>query len=319
MLLRFKITLIIVLALGASLLLVFPSALQASPTCMRFIEISTVPRIAAIGQAGVGLTDATWAQVNPANLINVDGSLITFSHTSWFSDISLEALSVNTSSDKHGLGFSVVGLHTEPLEKYDAEDTYEGSFRFFDIAVAATYARRLAGGFAAGVTGKVLYEKIDWDAASGFAADIGLSYKAPQGFLWGDFGLGLLARNLGTRVGYHGEEFDLPSAVQAGISYEPSLLPPYVSLRLALDYQSTRAGEDGLLAGCEIGVARIVALRFGYRGAYEKEQTFGLGVSLASVSFDYAYMDLGSDLGRTHRLAVSFKTAPIFPLPAESK
>jgi len=306
-------------ALVALLVLGLLGHAWASTACMRFLDITTYPRIAALGQAGVGLGDSPWAAINPAHVLNTKGSLISFSHTSWFSDISLEALSLSTASGKHGFGLGVVGLHTEPLEKYDEFDTYEGSFRFFDVAVSGSYARRLGGGFGIGGTGKVVYEKIDWDGATGFAADLGLIYESPEGFLGGKVGLGIVARNLGTKIGYHGEKFDLPSGFQAGMAYRAGWLPPYASLSVAVDYQSTRLGEDGLLAGFEVDLARVVALRLGFRDAYESEVTFGVGIRLATVSFDYAYMELGNDLGGTHRFAINFATGSIFPSPEESR
>ncbi len=307
------------LSLIAFFILGMFSASSASTACMRFVEIVTLPQIAAMGQAGVGMSSAPWAPVNPAHVLNTQGSIITFSHTEWFSDISLEALTLSTSSGKHGFGLGVVGLHTEPLEKYDAFDTYEGSFRFFDVAVGASYARWLGGGFGVGATGKVLYEKIDWDAATGLAADLGIAYRAPADLFGGQLGLGIAARNLGGKVGYHGEEFDLPSAFQAGVAYEPQWLPPYLGLALAVDYQTTHLGEDGVLAGVELTFGDIIALRLGYRGAYDNETSFGIGMKLASVSFDYAYMELGQDLGNTHRLAIGFVTGALFPSPEESR
>jgi hypothetical protein len=295
------------------------NALSAG-TCMRFLRISSLPRIAGMGEATVAVTDATWAETNPAHLTNIDGSLITFSHTSWFQDIALETLTLGTAGGSNGFGLSIVGLHTDPLEGYDAFDVPQGTFRFYDLLVSATYARKVHPTLSMGATGKIVYEKIDWDSATGFALDLGLGYTAPRRLLGGQVSLGLAVRDLGPRMGYFDEKFDLPLAAQAGVSYKPMGLPEDLDAVVALDYAKTRDQDGGLLAGVEVGFRRMVALRFGYRGTYENgDLAFGLGLGLANTLVDYAYMDMGDDLGGTHRVSVAFKVGAIFPSPESSR
>jgi hypothetical protein len=301
-------------------LIVTVSVASATPTCMNFLKISTLPRISAMGDVGVAVTDATWAGVNPSHLINVDGSLLTFAHTAWFQDINLETLSVGTTSRNHAFGVSVTGLHTDPLEGYDALGIKQGTFRFYDLAIGATYARRLLPTFSVGATGKVLYEKIDWDSATGFAIDLGASFTYPAPILGGSLSLGFAARDLGPRMGYFDDEFDLPLTTQGGLSYVPLWLPESFGARVAVDYEKTRERDGGVLAGLEAGLADLVMLRVGYRDAYEDgDLTFGLGLALANTLVDYAYVDMGDHLGDTHRVSVAFKVGPIFPSPESAR
>jgi hypothetical protein len=293
---------------------------SASPTCMRFLKISTVPRIAGMGDAAVAVSDATWAQVNPAHLVNVGGSLITFTHSVWFQDISLETLSLGTTSQSHAFGMSITGLHTDPLEGYDGTGQEQGTFRFYDFAVAATYGRRILPTLSVGATGKVLYEKIDWDSATGFALDLGLAYTPAMVLLGGRFSLGLALRDLGPRMGYFDEEFDLPLTFQGGISYSPVWMPEEFAATVALDYEKTRDRDGGLLAGFELGLRQMLALRLGYRGTYEDgDLAFGVGLGLAKTSIDYAYVDMGDALGNTHRISLGLKVGEIFPSPEASR
>lgn len=293
---------------------------STSTTCMRFLKVSTLPRVAAMGEAVAAVRDATWAEANPAHLTAIDGSLITFSHTAWFEDISLETMAIGTSSGKHGFGISVVGLHTDPLDEYNAVGEYQGSFRYFDLFVSGTYARAVSSTASVGITGKTLYEKIAWDSATGFAVDLGFGYSLPVRFLGGMFSGGAALRNLGTKMGYHGEDFDLPLTWQAGLSYRPVWLPEYMSALAALDYEKTREVDGGLLAGFEVGLSDIVAVRLGHRGPYENgDLTFGIGLTLGRTSIDYAFVDLGEKLGGTHRVSVAFKAGAIFPSPEASR
>ncbi|MFH1314455.1 MAG: PorV/PorQ family protein [Candidatus Eisenbacteria bacterium] len=302
---------------GAGLLvLMLAAGAWSSPTCMQFLRLSTLPRVSAMGEAAAAVRDATWAEANPSHLTSMDGTLITFSHTSWFEDISLESLTMGTSSGKQAFGISVVGLHTDPLDEYDAVGRYLGSFRYFDFFVSGSYARALTPSLSVGITGKTLYEKIGWDAATGLAIDLGLGYTVPMRLARGGLSAGLVMRNLGTEMGYHDESFPLPLTWQGGVSYEPMWLPPYMQGVVALAYEKTRDRDGGMLAGLEIGLSDIVAVRLGHRGTYDNgDLTFGVGLALAGTSVDYAYVDLGENLGGTHRVSLGFKVGAIFPSP----
>jgi hypothetical protein len=310
--------------LGLWVLLGFTFCLAASalsaPTCMRFLEISTLPRIAGMGDAGVAVGDATWAEINPAHLINVEGSLVTFSHTAWFQDINLENLSLGTVGGDNALGVSVIGLTTDPLDGYDYLGVKQGEFRFYDLAVAAAYARRLYPSLSVGASGKVLYEKIDWDSASGFAVDLGVAFAPRISVMRGRVSLGAVLRNLGPKMGYFDDKFDLPLSTQAGLSYRPMWLPESFTALVAVDYDKTRGRDGGPLVGLEVGLKNLAAVRVGYRDAYDNgDLTYGFGLGIRNVMVDYAYVDMGEDLGRTHRVSVAFKTGAIFPSPEASR
>lgn len=332
---------VVLRAFAVCLLFVIPSFGSASTlTCADFLKVSTVPRIAALGEASVAISDATWAEANPANLPLVEGSLITFSHAAWFQDISLEMLTVGTSSGAQAFGVSLVGLHTEPLERYDTEDRYLGQFRYYDFLFGATYARAISPSLRLGVSGKTVYEKIDWDSATGFALDLGLAFSRSVAFLRGDLSGGLTMRNLGPQMGYFENEYSLPLTWQGGFAYKPAWLPKSVGALLALDYRWAEdygkpADDDqAILAGLELEVMNTVTLRLGNKstvgtsgtdgapdagGAGGSHATLGLGVKIRNMMLDYCYLDLGDKLGATHRVSMAFRTGSIFPSPEESK
>jgi len=295
-------------------------AAAATPTCVDFLKISTLPRVAALGEASVAIKDAAWAEANPSNLTYVDGSLFTFSHTTWFQDISLEMLAFATSTGRHAFGLTLAGLHTEPLAKYSPEDEYEGEFRYFDFLVAATYAMAPSPAIRLGVTGKTIYEKIDWDSATGFAVDLGLGYAvAPRAFR-GELSTGFALRNLGTKMGYLEKKYDLPLTWQGGLAYRPSWLPNSIDALVAVDYRTTRGSSGAVLVGAEFEVMKMVALRLGSRGrAGGSDATIGLGLTIKNLTLDYAYVDPGQNLGATHRIALGFKTSRILPSPESSR
>lgn len=290
---------------------------KATPVAMRFLDISRSPVVSGMGQAGVGLSNVANSEVNPAHIAYSEKSVLGFSHISWLDDVSIESVGLVTGSGKHGLGLRLVGLFTSPLEGYDDYGIYQGDFRFFDICAEATYARKYGPGLAFGVTGKTVYEKIDWDAASGLALDVGMSWKGIFESV-GGIGAGVSARNIGGKIGYHSESFDLPLSLQFGVAFDRMWHAETLRLAIAVDYQAARTGESGMLCGLEMGYDRLLAVRLGYMDAYQGRTTFGLGLHLGRVAVDYSYMPFDYELGTAHRFGLSLSMGRIFPAPESS-
>jgi hypothetical protein len=295
-----------------------------TPTCSDFLKISTLPRAAAMSEAAVAVSDATWAEVNPASLTSISGSLVTFTHTAWFQDISLETLSLGTSSGRHGFGIALSGLHTEPLEEYDSEDVHTGQFRYYDFLLAATYARRILPSLTVGASAKTVYEKIGWDSASGLAFDLGLVQTRQVALLRGEVSGGLVMRNLGPKMGYFDEKYDLPLTWQGGLAYRAGWLPSALAALVAVDYRSTREGERGVLIGAELGFMRAFTLRAGARSTSGvtrdgADATIGLGARIGNLALDYAYANFGDKLGATHRVSLGISAGAILPFPEASR
>jgi hypothetical protein len=303
------------------LLCLAASAVSGEGTVMRFLKIATIPRVAGMAAATVSVPDATYAETNPAHLVNVDGSLFTFSHTALFEDMAqLETLTLGTAGGKHGFGLSVIAVHTDPLDGYDSDDRPQGTFRFYDVMVSGSYAREVYPSLRLGATAKMVYEKIDWDSATGFAVDLGLGYTIPQHVLGGSVGLGFVVRDLGPKMGYFDEDFPLPTTLQGGLSFARAGLPGDLRAVIAADYERTRDEDGGVLLGAEIGYHELAAVRAGYRGNHENtDLTFGLGLGIHPVTVDYAYASMGDDLGNTHKVSIGFLTGAIFPSPEDAR
>jgi hypothetical protein len=232
----------------------------------------------------------------------------------------LETLTLGTASGKHGFGLSVIAVHTDPLDGYDDFDVPQGTFRFYDVLMSGSYAREVYPSLRLGGTAKMVYEKIDWDSATGFAFDLGLGYTVAEALLGGDVGLGFVVRDLGPKMGYFDESFSLPTTLQGGLSFSRGGLPGDLNAVLALDYERTREENGGVLFGAELGYQQMAALRFGYRGNHENtDLTFGLGLGIKPVTVDYAYASMGDDLGNTHKVSIGFLTGAIFPSPEDAR
>jgi hypothetical protein len=299
---------------------IWVGAAGAETSAMRSLLIHTAPKVSALGDACSAVPDAVCAQVNPAAVAFAQGTYIGFSHANWFEDIDLGSFDLYAASRKHGFGVSLTGLGSGSLEKYSADDHYEGTFRTFDFFVNALYSYRVSSGMSLAATGRVVYEKIDWESATGFAVDLGAMYVTSRPYLGGGWGFGFAARNLGPAITFTEGSSDLPYTFQGGISYSPEWLPSPVTALLAIDYRKTRYEDGTPLAGLEIGVADVVALRVGSRVNQDLgDMTFGAGVKIKQVQVDYAYVDFSDRLGSTHRLGLAFNTSLIFPAPGQSR
>jgi hypothetical protein len=308
------------LILVVVLILIWALAAHAETSAMRSLLIHNSPKVAALGDACSAVPDAICTEVNPAALGFTQGTLIAFSLTRWFEDMDLGAFNLYTASPSHGFGLSLAGLGSGNLEKYDADDHYEGTFRVFDFYLNALYSYRVMPTMTLGVAGRVVYEKIEWESATGFAIDLGGLYATPKAYLGGVWGLGLAARNLGASVTYTDGSSDLPYTFQGGVSYTAEWLPEQVGAVLSLDYRKTRYEDGTPLAGLEIDIAEIVALRVGGRLNHAVgDITFGAGVKVRNVMIDYAYVDYSDALGSTHRMALAFNSGLIFPTPEQSR
>ena len=166
----------------------------------------------------------------------------------------------------------------------------------------------------------MLYEKIDWDSATGFAVDLGAGYAPMVAILHGRIALGLALRDLGPKMGYFDEKFDLPFTVQTGMAYSPMWVPDRMDARVVVDYEKTRGRDGGPLVGLEVGLKDLAVLRAGYRDTYEDgDFTYGVGLKLASASIDYAYVNMGDPLGDTHRVSIGLRAGGLFPTPDASR
>jgi hypothetical protein len=299
---------------------IWVSLAQAETSAMRSLLIHTSPKVAGLGDACSALPDAICAEVNPAAAGFAGGTLVAFAHTSWFEDIRLGALDLYAASARHGFGVSLVGLSSGDLDKYNADDIYQGSFRVYDIYVNGLYSYRVMPTMVLGVAGKVLYQKIDWESATGLAFDLGGLYMTPEPILGGVWGIGLAARNLGPSVSFTDGSSDLPLTFQGGVSYTPDFMPDQVGASLSLDYRKTRYEDGSPLIGLEVSFARTVAVRAGSRLNHALgDLAFGAGVTFKNVMIDYAYVDYSDDLGATHRIALAFNSGLIFPTPEQAR
>jgi hypothetical protein len=291
------------LALPAGPLRAAFSRNDAGTATAAFLKMGVGARAAAMGEAFTGIADdVTAIYWNPAGTARLTRPSAALMHALWFEDIVFD-----WAAYAHPASFGVVGVSLHYLSYGDIKGTDEsgfetGAFQPRDMAVTVSLARRF-GAYSGGFALKHITSKIE-NSASGMAADMGFMYEADR------FSSGLAIQNIGNGLAYDTGSDPLPLTVRAGAGYRVTpRLRGAVDLVVPSDYeQSISLGMEYCQPVSQLGSASV-------RGGYttrtralsgQKGFSFGLGLSYAGVSFDYAFMPFG-DLGSTHRTSISIK------------
>jgi hypothetical protein len=147
---------------------------------LQFLKIGVGARATALGESFVAISnDASALFWNPAGLANTEGNQVFLSHTSYVADISHDFVGASyrlSSSDVVGL--SIISLSTNDMAVTD-ETNPRGNgqmFSYGDIAIGATYARKMTNQFSFGATVKYVEETLDVIKIRTVLVDLGTYY-----------------------------------------------------------------------------------------------------------------------------------------------
>jgi len=251
----------------------------------------------AAGAFGSVASDVFSLYYNPAGSVKAGKYAVGFMHNEWIDDIRSEYLAFVYRPDKVAIGASVLynsvgdierreSATTEPLSLFDAQE----------VAAGITAGFFISPDFSIGLTGKIIYEKIDVASGTAFALDIGGYYEFIS-----DLHIGLSVTNLGSKIKLEEQEDDLPTTVRAGGAYQ------YRTFRFGLTMVTPTDDQAHFHVGGETLISEILTLRAGYASGYDvRDVAFGFGVKHKFASIDYAYTPVSSDLGDSHRFSLTF-------------
>jgi len=261
-------------------------------------------RSAGMGDAAVSLAgDATAAYWNPAGLASVERTSFALMHDEWLASVRMETASLAHATELGVFGLHFSGMYTDEIPRYSTASGFpEGSFNAFEIAVTGAYGRRVRPDWDAGFAVKGLYSKLDEVAAKGWAADLGVRYRTRIPGLT----VGGVLQNLGPKIKYVSEEMLLPATGRMGADYQHPVEALSGRVVAALDLVWPTDGEMRQHLGLEYVYRDFASLRLGYKANYDSQGlTFGIGLRQSGYHFDYAYADIGNDLGNGHKFAFS--------------
>ena len=269
--------------------------LAASPVAFTFLTVSPSARGAALGEAmtvvGGDVSSAFW---NPALFLDAKGSTFAAQENFFIQGSDHTFLSFGIKQQKWGAGLALNFRHIGDLELRQTPSSQPlGTFSENEAAISAGFAYAVTPLLSAGVSGKILYQKLEAYDNFGTGVDFGVLYRANQRL------------NLGASVLNAGPDFKLVS--------EPSRLP--LSFRTGASFLwrdflfvSDLVFPRGDNAKTGWGVERTLrnlTLRAGYQTGYdEKNFSFGLGVGYRNFRLDYAFVPYQSDLGSAHRFGI---------------
>jgi len=277
------------------------SALAGSPgeAGLLSLRLGVGAREAGMGDAGLATsTGAAAIYWNPAN--NVLGgdfeTELALQHQRYLGLFNQEAAVVAHRVGRGVLGFMFTGFYSDDIDRYVGPDEgptgiWQGKFRPYDVVLGVSYAMPLGKSFAIGVTGKMIYEKIDIYSDTGFALDIGITHKAViRGLVFA-----ANVTNLGKDMQLKDDPIPLPRAYRLGAAWSP---PDFASgkFTVAGDVIMPRDGQEKAHLGSEYRMVPELSLRLGTHVNYESQGlTAGAGFRTGVLALDYAYSQWTED------------------------
>lgn len=277
---------------------------NAGTRAMTFLKIGVGAKAIGMGESQVAATDDLYASFwNPAGLSKLEKPQLALMHNEWFAEINQEFVGIALPIGKSNtVGISANFLSFGDIQGRDQDGNLTEIFHPYDLAMVLSYARGFGKTLAAGINAKYIREQISDENGIGIAFDFGGLYSfsnVPLSF-------GINAQNVGPRVKYVEDAFQLPFVLRVGTAYR--LFND--DAILTLDFIRPTDNDNAFAAGIGYTIANILQIRTGYKyqlggndlGAISG-LTGGFGLSLLRFQVDYALVSFG-DLGLTHRLSL---------------
>lgn len=258
---------------------------------------------------------------NPAALTVNTGTNAMFSRMQYVADIGVNYIGV-----AQRIGVSQVALTVNswdfgeiPVQTEDAPEMSDVTWDAQYFTINAAYARQFTDRIAAGVTFKIVSERIDDMTSNGIAFDAGMTYVVGESGL--RFGVSL--KNFGPErkyggtglvrftdipeqapdaqaaaVSLEGANYELPSLLNFGIAYTRDVGAGSVVTVLG-NFTSNSFSQDQFTGGLELGFRDLLFVRGGYQYVPDGDLTFYTGANFGAglnldvggnqLSVDYAY------------------------------
>lgn len=282
----------------------FPQNDGAGNTGLSFLKLGVGARSIAMGEAYSSISeDATAYIYNPARLNFGVKSNLTLMHNASVENLNTDFVAVKFPLGEKlalGIGFFTTSINDieirnipgAPIDKFDSRN----------LSTGVSLGYRLNPNLSIGVTGKLIYEKIYVDEASGLSFDFGTNYAIDN------YSLAFVVSNLGSVNELKNQSSKLPASVRVGGSYIFS--SDKFQFTLGVDgFKVLDGGNFHVHGGGEAGYKDFVFLRLGYQTNYEnKGLSTGIGFKYKALDVDYAFIPHKNEFGtsNTFSLGINF-------------
>ncbi len=285
-----------------------------------FLKIGVGGRASALGDAFVALAnDASALYWNPAGLVQFKDDQVMFSHNIWVVDISHDfvgAVYHLSETDAVGLAFTSISMEDMPVT---TEFQPLGNGQFFgygDIALAATYSRKMTEQFSFGGTVRYIEETLDKLKMRGVMIDLGTYYWTGLGSTRfavsvSNFGNQLSPDGdvvlVGKRKNSQWQSFSPPTVFRIGFAFEP-YQDDLNKVTTTVQLNHPNDNSENLSTGAEYSFKNMFYVRGGYKfNVEEQDYSFGAGVNVPvssyNITVDYSYNNFVR-LGTAHRFSI---------------
>jgi hypothetical protein len=286
-----------------------PVALAGDPGSagLLFLRTGLDARSAGMGETGVAAaSDASAVYWNPAMLARASGTQIGLQHMEMYDLFRMESAYATHATEYGTFGLMLTGFYSDEVERTELDRVGEvlGTFQPYDLVGGVSWGR-LFGTVMVGVTGKVIYERIDAYSGTTWAVDLGIAHDTKIDGLR----LGAAIQNLGGDITLDEQSTALPQVLRVGGVWNPRFDSARWAERLHLstDFLAPNDGDARLHGGLEVEIERRFVLRGGYRAGYDTwGETFGAGFRNDLLALDYAFQGNQNDFDPTHRISLRF-------------
>ena len=284
---------------------------KVGTTAYGFLKIDVGARSTAMGGAFVGLSDDETALFfNPAGLVQIKTRRFFTTYNNYITDIQSGFLGyVHPYSEDTRLGISICYFNYGSFDKTDGDGNNLGTFGASDFALALSVAKTVRSQLNLGVTGKLIYEKLENFSSDALAFDVGVLYLLRDGRTR----IGAAGQNIGVQLrgATESHKDPLPTSVKVGLSHRMRELP----LTVAMDAAKPVDNDVFFSLGGEFTALKPLYLRLGWSSFGKNYKTdsdkdnlagfaAGFGVTWKVYHFDYAFSSY-ADLGGVHKISVS--------------
>ncbi len=320
-----KFTIILAMMFGTAVsvraqLLPVLGAQRAGITTAEFLKIGVGARANAMEESFAAVDNDAFALFyNPAGITQFDKNEVAFSHATWFVGLQHDFLgAVYHLDEQNSFGISAISLQSDdmPVTTEYAPTGTGAYFKYGDLAVAGTYARKMTNQFSFGVSVRYVYETLADVRMSGVLIDLGTYY-------WTGLGstrFAVAVSNFGGQMTPSGsvelvdgttvdkfQSFSPPTIFRIGFAFEPYQdKDNKVTASAQLNHPADNSENVSL--GGEYSFKSSFFLRGGYRiNVDEQKFAVGAGVKIdarfAVVAFDYSFTPY-ERLGDVHRFSL---------------